>query len=145
MEDHRDLLIVIVAGYTGPMQTFLRSNPGLNSRFSKFIHFDDYSTEQLVEIFEKMMSAYEFELTGDARTEAKELIERRGAHVGGEEHFGNARVIRNLVEFIQQEQANRLAAVREPSREQLMTIEEVDIRTAGSDLASKSTKTAQVE
>jgi hypothetical protein len=71
------------------------------------------------------------------------LIERLGAHVGGDEHFGNARVIRNLVEFIQQEQANRLAAVREPSREQLMTIEEVDIRAAGTDLASKSTKTAK--
>jgi SpoVK/Ycf46/Vps4 family AAA+-type ATPase len=56
MEDHRDRLIVIVAGYTGPMEAFLHSNPGLKSRFRKFIHFDDYKAEQLVDIFEKMIS-----------------------------------------------------------------------------------------
>lgn len=145
MEDHRDRLIVIVAGYTGPMEAFLRSNPGLRSRFSKFIHFEDYTTEQLVEIFQKMMSHYQFELTDNARTEAKELIEHLRVHVGGDEHFGNARVIRNLAESIQQEQANRLAAVGEPSREQLMIIEEDDLRAAGSDLASKSKKTTKGE
>jgi AAA+ superfamily predicted ATPase len=131
MEDHRDRLIVIVAGYTGP-KTFLRSNPGLKSRFSKFICFDDYTAGQLVEIFKKMMSDYQFELTDRAQARAKELIERLlGAR---DEHFGNARVIRNFTEFIQQEQANRLVAVSEPSREQLMTVEEEDIAAAGNDL-----------
>ena len=128
MEDHRDRLIVIVAGYTGPMEAFLRSNPGLRSRFSRFIHFDDYTAEQLFEIFQKMVLGCEFELTDHAWTRAKELVGRLGG--GADDHFGNARVIRNFVELIQQQQANRLAAVSEPTREQLMTIEEDDVAVA---------------
>jgi SpoVK/Ycf46/Vps4 family AAA+-type ATPase len=139
MEDYRDRLIVIVAGYTGPMQAFLRSNPGLKSRFSKFIHFEDYVPDQLVEIFCKMISAYQFELTEAARKSAVERIQSLARN--GDEHFGNARVIRNLVEYILQEQANRLAAVSDPSREQLMLIEEEDIVAASNDLnaAGKTT------
>ncbi len=137
MEDYRDRLIVIVAGYTAPMEAFLRSNPGLKSRFSKFIHFDDYTAEQLVEIFQKMMAAQEFKLAETARTRAQELIERISR--SGDEHFGNARVIRNLVELIQQEQANRLAGISEPSRGQLMTIEDGDIIAAGDHLPSAGT------
>jgi SpoVK/Ycf46/Vps4 family AAA+-type ATPase len=76
MQDHRDRLIVIVAGYTGPMYTFLRSNPGLKSRFSKFIHFDDFTSGELSEIFRKMLAGYQFELTDGALARAQELIER---------------------------------------------------------------------
>jgi SpoVK/Ycf46/Vps4 family AAA+-type ATPase len=136
MEDYRDRLIVIVAGYTGPMEAFLRSNPGLKSRFSKFIHFDDYTAEQLIEIFHKMLQDNQMVLTDSAGARACELIE----HVAqsGDEHFGNARLIRNFTEFIQQEQANRLAAIPEPSREQLMLIEEADIIAAGSHIRTAS-------
>jgi SpoVK/Ycf46/Vps4 family AAA+-type ATPase len=132
MEDHRDRLIVIVAGYARPMEAFLHSNPGLKSRFSKFIHFDDYTAEQLIEIFQRMLSAPQFELTDGARMRAQEVIADIGE--GGEEHFGNARVIRNFAETIQQEQANRLAPVAKPSREQLLIIEESDIIAAASGL-----------
>jgi SpoVK/Ycf46/Vps4 family AAA+-type ATPase len=141
MEDYRDRLIVIVAGYPGLMEAFLRSNPGLKSRFSKFIHFEDYAPEQLVDIFYKMVAAYQFELTEAARMRVEELIQRLAQR--GDEHFGNARVIRNLVEYILQEQANRLAAVSDPSREQLMLIEEEDIIAAGTDLNSAG-KTANL-
>jgi hypothetical protein len=92
----------------------------------------------LVEIFEKMISDYQIVLTDPARTRAKELIGRLSG--GGDEHFGNARVMRNFFEFIQKEQANRLAAVTEPSREQLMVIEEDDIVAAGNDLTSMERK-----
>jgi len=136
MEDHRDRLIVIVAGYTAPMEAFLRSNPGLKSRFSKFIHFDDYTLEQLIEIFQNMISAYQFELTDGARAKTRELIKELAERA--EEHFGNARVIRNLTEFIQQEQANRLALIPQPSRQQLIVIEEDDITAADNDLRSAS-------
>jgi stage V sporulation protein K len=128
MEDYRDRLIVIAAGYTGPMETFLKSNPGLKSRFSKFIHFADYTADQLVEIFRNMLVRSDFELTDGALDRARELI----AHLrqSGKEHFGNARVIRNLVEYVQQEQANRLAGISELSREQLIIIQEGDVIAA---------------
>jgi PAS domain S-box-containing protein len=134
MEDHRDRLIVIVAGYTAPMGSFLRSNPGLKSRFSRFIHFDDYTADELVEIFQKMIAASQFELTDGARAVAHELI--ANLCMSGDPHFGNARVIRNFVEVIQQEQANRLSAVFQPSREQLTIIQGEDVTAAGSDLRS---------
>lgn len=128
MEDYRDRLIVIVAGYTAPMKAFLSSNPGLKSRFGKFIHFDDYAAPQLLEIFLGMLGRSQFDLTPDACMRVSELIER--LHSAGDEHFGNARTIRNLFERVQQEQANRLSDVGEPTREQLMTIEEDDVTAA---------------
>jgi stage V sporulation protein K len=76
MEDYRDRLIVIVAGYTGPMETFLGSNPGLKSRFNKFIHFDDYSAPQLLDILHNILLRSEFTLTAAAESRAHGLIER---------------------------------------------------------------------
>jgi stage V sporulation protein K len=128
MEDYRDRLVVIAAGYTGPMQQFLKSNPGLKSRFSKVIHFNDYTAEQLVAIFLGMLSRSQFELTRGA-----DGIERRHQQAAAE--CGRAprkrqRVVRNFAVYVQQEQANRLAPFAEVSREQLMTIEEEDVRVA---------------
>src|SRR4029453_11973329 len=120
MEDYRDRLIVIVAGYTSPMETFLGSNPGLKSRFNKFINFDDYSAPQLLDIFHAMLLPSEFTLTAAAEVRAQGLIER--LREGADEHFGNGRVIRNLVEHIQQQQANRLAGFADVTRKQLITI-----------------------
>jgi MoxR-like ATPase len=132
MEDYRDRLIVIVAGYTGPMQTFLASNPGLKSRFNKFIHFEDYTALQLADIFRNLVLRSDFQLTQEAALRAQEVIEQ--LRHGAEEHFGNGRVIRNLVEHIQQEQANRLASISDLSREQLMVIEENDVLAAARNL-----------
>lgn len=132
MEDYRDRLIVIVAGYTAPMQAFLASNPGLRSRFNKFIHFEDYTAAELVGIFRALLLRSEFQLTVEATVRAQEVIEQ--IRQGADEHFGNGRVIRNLVERIQQEQANRLADISDLSREQLMVIEESDVLSAAKKL-----------
>jgi SpoVK/Ycf46/Vps4 family AAA+-type ATPase len=125
MEDYRDRIIVIVAGYTEPMMAFLESNPGLRSRFNKFIHFGDYTAPEMAQIFEYMLDRARYFATEEARSKIghimRTLYESRG------EHFGNARLVRNLLEHVQQEQANRLASVAEPTREELLAIEASDI------------------
>ena len=128
MEDYRDRLIVIVAGYTEPMMAFLESNPGLKSRFSKFVHFEDYTATQMEQIFDYMISKAQYRADAEAQTMFEPVMcnlhERRG------EHFGNARVVRNLFEHVQQEHADRLSSISEPTRDQLITIEAADIQGA---------------
>lgn len=128
MEDYRDRLIVIVAGYTDRMTAFLESNPGLKSRFNKFIHFGDYTSDEMARIFEYMLEKAQYRAT----EEAQAAIERAMAslHESRGEHFGNGWVVRNLFEHAQQEHANRLASVTEPTREDLLTIEAFDIEGA---------------
>jgi SpoVK/Ycf46/Vps4 family AAA+-type ATPase len=128
MEDYRERLIVIVAGYTAPMNAFLRSNPGLKSRFSKFIHFDDYTAEQLVEIFSYMMRRAQYSVADPVLQEIADRL--ADVHATRDEHFGNGRLIRNLLELMQQEQANRLAGADQPDRDQLMTITSDDVAAA---------------
>jgi SpoVK/Ycf46/Vps4 family AAA+-type ATPase len=135
MEDYRDRLIVIVAGYTAPMQAFLGSNPGLKSRFNKFIHFEDYSAPQLLDIFRNTLLHSEFTLTAAAEVRARGLIQQ--LREGADEHFGNGRVIRNLVEHIQQQQANRLAGFADVTREHLITIEESDVVDAAKEIVPR--------
>lgn len=128
MEDYRDRLIVIVAGYTDRMTAFLESNPGLKSRFNKFIHFGDYTSDEMARIFEYMLDKAQYR----ASEEAQAAIARAmtSLHQSRDEHFGNARLVRNLFEHVQQEQANRLARVPEPSRDELLTIDASDIEGA---------------
>ena len=125
MEDHRDDLIVIVAGYTAPMKAFLESNPGLRSRFNKFLHFDDYSPEELFQIFAKYCGdeGYSFEdaCAGKIRTLINLTHERRTAN------FGNARTIRNLFEQTISNHANRVASIASPSQNDLTTILPPDV------------------
>jgi SpoVK/Ycf46/Vps4 family AAA+-type ATPase len=132
MEDYRDRLIVIVAGYTGPMVTFLNSNPGLKSRFNKFFHFEDYTAAELLAIFEDMLHRADYQPSEVAVSEAQQVFERVWSV--REEHFGNARLVRNLFERVQQQQADRLAAVVEPTRDDLITIELADIEAAAAEL-----------
>lgn len=128
MEDNRDKLVVIVAGYTDLMEEFLNSNPGLKSRFNKFIFFADYTETQLVEIFSSMCSKNQFTLSDEAKEKVLEYFaERCAAH---EENFANAREARNLFERAITAQANRLAAYEEVSDEQLLQISAEDITTA---------------
>lgn len=124
MEDHRDNLVVIVAGYTEEMKVFLRSNTGLISRFNKFISFDDYSGEQLLEILQVMAKRAGLVIEEGA---VKKVGERLLA-MSEEEwvDFGNARGIRNVFEKMVMNQANRLVLLEEPTREQLMTITQED-------------------
>ena len=126
MEDFRDRLVVIVAGYTAPMMKFLDSNPGLKSRFNKFIHFEDYTPAQMIEILQSMLRKAEYEAPEDALSAVGPAFEQ--AYAARTEHFGNARFVRNIFERIQQAHANRLASVAEPTREQLLTIRTEDVR-----------------
>lgn len=91
------------------MQTFLASNPGLRSRFNKHIHFEDYAGAQLLEIFRDMLRGSDYETTEEAISIVRETLEQLCS--ARDEHFGNARLVRNLFERVQQEQANRLAAI----------------------------------
>ena len=125
MEDHRDSLIVIVAGYSGPMRTFLDSNPGLKSRFARFIDFPDYDPPALFEIFKRMVTADGYELTSDAEQKALALVTAQYAQ--RDATFGNGRLVRNIFERTMARSADRLAAVANPTREQLCAIEAVDL------------------
>lgn len=107
MEDHRDDFIVIVAGYTGLMQKFINSNPGLKSRFSKYINFPDYSADELIQIFMMMSKEYQFKLTDAAKEKMKDKICDLEAHKG--RNFANARDVRNMFEAVVTNQASRLA------------------------------------
>ncbi|HEX8292904.1 MAG TPA: AAA family ATPase [Pyrinomonadaceae bacterium] len=125
MEDHRDDLVVIVAGYTGRMQEFLDSNPGLRSRFNKHIHFDDYGVEQLVKIFKTFCRKADFKLTEGAEGELASVFGVLCA--SRDETFGNARAARNLFEAALSKQANRLVALAKVDRDILSTFEAADI------------------
>ncbi len=121
MEDHRDELVVIVAGYDELMDKFISSNPGLNSRFSRKFHFTDYNGGQLYNIFCSMCNKQKYMLAEDARgilkTHFEELYARRGVN------FGNARDVRNFFDATVQRQATRLAPLGDKaSDEQLRTI-----------------------
>jgi len=125
MEDHRDDLVVIVAGYTARMQEFLDSNPGLRSRFNKHVHFDDYGVEQLVHIFRAFCRKADFRLTEEAERELASVFGILTA--ARDETFGNARAARNLFEATLSKQANRLVALPKVDREILSTIEAADL------------------
>lgn len=120
MEDHRDDLIVIVAGYTGPMQDFLNSNPGLESRFNKYFYFPDYTGEELLAIFKSQCKKNSYAMTEDAEKAAgetfNELYEERG------DNFGNGRDVRNCFEDMIVRQSNRVAAMEAPTRDDLMAV-----------------------
>ncbi len=127
MEDHRDDLIVIVAGYTELMGDFIHSNPGLESRFNKYFYFQDYDGPQLAAIFRSMCKKNGYSLDEAADRAAAEafqvMYDRR------DENFGNARDVRNVFENAVARQANRVAAMEAPTREDLMafTVDDLDL------------------
>lgn len=125
MEDNRDRLVVIVAGYTDEMTTFVESNPGLKSRFNRYFYFEDYKPEELLAIFEKMAGKSHFHLTDATRATLLRLFEE--LYVRRDRTFGNARVARNLFEKSIERQANRLAVLSSLSDEVLTTLLPEDI------------------
>ena len=127
MEDHRHDFVVIVAGYTEKMEEFISSNPGLRSRFTKFLYFEDYTPEQLVEIFKGFCAKASFKLTSDAEQRLLELFKLLS--LARDESFGNARTSRNLFEITISKQANRIVTLANINEEILSTIDEVDIPT----------------
>ncbi len=125
MEDNRDDLIVIVAGYPEKMEEFLDSNPGLQSRFNKYINFDDYSPEELMDIFKGMCKKNGYNPNEGANEKIKQMLEF--LHETRSDSFANARTVRNLFEKLLAVQADRLAALDTVSDEDLSAITEEDL------------------
>ena len=125
IEDHRDDLIVIVAGYKHKMNKFLDSNPGLRSRFNNYLYFADYTPAQLVEICGKMAETSSFELSDAARKNLLALFKE--AYSKRDETFGNGRLARNIFEQAIRRQHNRVATIANINTERLSVIEDVDI------------------
>ena len=133
MEDRREDLVVIVAGYIGPMEDFLHSNPGLESRFNRFLHFPDYTVDELAAIFDLRCQKSGYQLAMDARGLLRDILARASQDAVG---FGNARGVRNLFEHAVSQQANRLARQSDWTRESLMLLTEEDLRAAEEALGS---------
>jgi AAA+ superfamily predicted ATPase len=125
MEDNRDDLIVIVAGYTDKMSVFLQSNPGLRSRFNKYLEFDDHTPEQLVQIFELFCKNGGYKLATSTHDDLIRLFSV--LYETRDETFGNGRLARNLYEMTINNQANRIVSLPHVNDEILSTIEETDI------------------
>ncbi len=125
MEDHRDNLVVIVAGYTEEMKHFLKSNTGLVSRFNRFIHFPDYTTGELTDILEGMAKKSGLVLEEGLKDKVGRYLDMLAEKE--REEFGNARGIRNLFETMVVNQANRLVTMTDCSVEQLTLIKGEDI------------------
>ena len=125
MEDHRDDFVVIVAGYASLMPRFIDSNPGLKSRFNKYLDFADYDGDQLYEIFKGRVERNDYKLNEEAdeaiREHLKVLYEDR------DDNFGNGRDVRNIFEKIVANQANRVAVMESPTDEDLLTITKDDL------------------
>ena len=126
MEDHRDKFIVIVAGYTELMKSFVESNPGLRSRFNKFFEFPDYTVEELQAIFMMQCKKYQYKLTEEAEAAIRDEITRMEAEKG--ENFANAREVRNLFERIITNQASRVADLENVDEDTLTTITLEDLK-----------------
>ena len=126
MEDHRDDVVLIVAGYPDEMAAFLDANPGLRSRFPKTIFFDDYSDDELLRIFDGMCVKSHYTPTEDARKRVLEYVTSRPRDRG----FGNARLVRNLFEAAVSAQASRVVELGEVSDEVLVALEAADIPQA---------------
>ena len=128
MEDHRDDLVVIVAGYTGPMEAFLASNPGLASRFNHYLNFEDYSAEEEVEILKGQCLAQDYILSPDALEKATAFFEERCRNKP--DNFANGRDVRNYLEKAIANQAVRLMTAsgdkEHLSREDLSTLTAAD-------------------
>lgn len=107
MEDDRNRLVVILAGYTNEIKAFINSNPGLQSRFNRYIQFDDYSSDDLVDIFKLNMRKSNYRIKRDAYEKLKEFFS--AAVENKDQNFGNGRFVRNTFERVVQNQADRLA------------------------------------
>ncbi|MGI6574400.1 MAG: AAA family ATPase [bacterium] len=126
MEDHKDNLILILAGYQREMAQFIRTNPGLRSRFPIHITFSDYSLDELLQIAELMLEQRQYKMSADAKEELIKIIKNNTAHTV--ENPGNARFVRNIIEYAIRRQAVRLVSNKYPTREELMTITREDIQ-----------------
>lgn len=125
LEDYRNDLVVIVAGYTEPMKKFFESNPGLKSRFNTFIEFDDYSKDELIEIMKVMCEKEDYNLSNEVLDLLNNIIE--GITENKEEQFANGRFMRNIFEEMIMNHARRVNQLISPSIDDLQSILACDI------------------
>ena len=125
MEDDRDRLIVIVAGYPGEMKKFIDANPGLQSRFTRYIEFPDYTTAELADIFRMYAKKNHYVLSPEMDQNLKPALAFLTKN--RDRNFGNGRYVRNLFEKAAERQATRLANLPERTPEMLKTLELSDI------------------
>lgn len=123
MEDNRDNLVVIVAGYPDLMEAFLESNPGLRSRFNKFLYFEDYTPEQQLSILESMCRKQDYELTSEAREKSLAYFEQASRA----ENYANAREVRNYFERAIARQAGRILDLAQADKKQLLELTGADM------------------
>ena len=126
LEDYRDDLVVIVAGYTEPMNKFFESNPGLRSRFNTFIEFEDYSVDELEMILESMCSANDYVLSESAKLKIQQYFLCKVD--GKDDNFANGRMVRNLYDDLVMNHARRVASKKTPSKKDLCTIVDEDFQ-----------------
>ena len=128
MEDYRDRLVVIIAGYPKEMKRFIDSNPGLQSRFNRYINFPDYTSGELFDIFGMYMKKNQYALSPDAADYLREALQDAVEHK--DRNFGNARFVRNIFEKAIQMQANRLSGRQNLTKAELSELTAEDIRHA---------------
>ena len=144
MEDNRENFVVIVAGYTGPMENFINSNPGLKSRFNKYIEFPDYTIDELMGIFDMNCKKYDYEADEEIRAQIRAMIVQR--KLGALENYANARDVRNLFEEIITNQARRVAAMESLTQEDMKKILLEDLEeTAEQDAQKAMEKAGKIE
>jgi len=131
MEDGRESLVLILAGYTEEMNWFMETNPGLRSRFPIHLSFPDYATDQLLDIADKMLKERQYVIAPPAREELRLIIEKKSRN---HQYNGNARLVRNIIERSMRRQAVRLIDKTEITRHDLMTITREDMIKAWEDL-----------
>lgn len=125
MEDDRKRLVVILAGYGNEMQTFINSNPGLQSRFNRYIDFPDYNAEELLEIYKRNLKKHKYTLSAEAEAFISSYLANAVANKS--KNFGNARFVRNLFEKTLENQAMRLASIGHLTSEMLCEISIEDV------------------
>ncbi|OYD09541.1 AAA family ATPase [Paludifilum halophilum] len=134
MEDYRNDFVLILAGYPGEMKRFLRSNPGLPSRFPVHLSFPDFTIDELLQIAEGMVKQRQYRFSPSAKEKLRLHLSKEARH--GHESFGNARYVRNIVEQAVRLQAVRLLKSRYVTREELMTLRTEDLQFPQSENSS---------
>jgi SpoVK/Ycf46/Vps4 family AAA+-type ATPase len=127
IEDRRDRIVVVMAGYPDEMDELISSNPGLRSRFPKVIHFPDYTTDELLAIMASLAEKGGYRIDPGARSRARIWLDS----ITRDKGFGNGRTVRNLFEHAVSTQATRLAPIDSPTDEQLTVLVAEDIPSPG--------------
>jgi SpoVK/Ycf46/Vps4 family AAA+-type ATPase len=128
MEDYRNRLVVVVAGYTDEMDRFIGSNPGLSSRFNRTVFFPNYGAEEMVEICKRIAKSNDYDIESSLEEALLLHLQQKSSEAG--EDFGNARYVRNLFEAMVIAHSNRVAAIDQPDRAMLTRLDPEDLKEA---------------